>query len=996
MPAPVRSRRIGFPESAEVPVYLTSLVGRDAEVAEVCRLLRVSRLVSLVGAGGSGKTRLAAAVAAELRRRHSGGVAWVDLAPLSDAGVVACHAAATLGVREQPCVPAADCLIDLIGTSAVLLVLDNCEHVLGASAALADALLRGCPALRIVTTSRQALGIPGEKAWLVPPLALPDDDTPARQSPAVQLFVQRANDATRGFELTDANTSAVAHICRRLDGLPLAIELAAARVQLLPPVQLADRLDSTLSLLATGSEQRLPRHRTLRALIGWSYELLSADERRLLGRLAVFTGGFTLDAAERVAGDESLASEHVIDLLAGLIDKSLVTAREWQGEARFGLLETVRQYAWQAMLDEEAAAGDADALRTRHATYFVELAETAEPHILGGTRGTPWMTRLEHEHGNVRAALDWCGADSGRTGLALRLSAALLWFDFALGHFDEPRRAIRAALDRAGSPRVDLPPLVCARAHTALGYIALWTGDAPGVQAPLLTSVELLRGSASHTDLAFALTGLATAAGLGGDAATAYSLFDEAEAALGNPVHFPRDDFPRALLYAFARYWRGSVALAHGDLALARSSYEAAIAVARDWGSHPSIAHPLAALARVLVVQGELDAAHACLTESLPIHAANDDRWGLIQALEPAALLLARSGRMQAAARVLGATDRMRARNGISPTPPEQSQREQLRAAAQAELGADGYHIARADGETMPIARLLAIIAGSDGGIADISASPRDEGIRAPAQDATPPDLEVRALGPLEVLVDGRPLAGDAFGSSRPRELLLLLLCHPDGRTREQVGLEFWPDASAAQVKNSFHVTLHRLRKALPHPDWIVIAGDRYRLDPALRIEFDVAVFRDAIEAALRGDGGGPVEAESRGDSADPADDLVAALQLYRGEFLDGELVGDWHLAVRDELRRLRQEGLRSLGERRMAEGRFDEAADAFRVLLGTDPLDEAACRALMTCHAQAGLRVDAIRLYENLSVLLEDQLGVSPAAETTDLYRRLRQTEAL
>ncbi|HSJ29805.1 MAG TPA: hypothetical protein VK933_00130, partial [Longimicrobiales bacterium] len=781
-----------------MPVYLTSLVGRDADVAEVCRLLRVSRLVSLVGAGGSGKTRLAAAVATELRRRHSGGVAWIDLASLADAGLVPCHVSATLGVREQPCVPAADCVIELIGSGAVLLVLDNCEHVLGASAALADALLRGCPALRIVTTSRQALGIPGEKAWLVPPLALPDDDASARQSPAVQLFVQRASDAMRGFELTDANTAAVAHICRRLDGLPLGIELAAARVKLLPPAQLAARLDSMLSLLATGSEQRLARHRTLRALIGWSYDLLSDDERRLLGRIAVFAGGFTLDAVERVAGDESLASEHVIDLLASLIDKSLVTAREWQGEARFGLLETVRQYALQATLD----TGDVDALRARHAAYFVELAETAEPHILGGTRGTPWMTRLEHEHGNVRAALEWCGAHPDRTALALRLSAALLWFDFALGHFDEPRRAIQSAIDKSG----DVSPLVRARALTALGYIALWTGDAPGVQRPLMTSVELLRGSESHTDLAFALIGLATAAGLGGNAEMAYGLFDEAEAALGNPVHFPRDDFPRALLYAFARYWRGSVAMAHGDLVLARASYEAAVDVARDWGSHPSIAHPLAALARVLVVQGELDAAQACLAESLPIHATNDDRWGLIQALEAAALLLERRGHMRDAARVIGATDRMRARSGISPTPAEQSQRAQLRAAVQAELGADRFHTAHADGETTPIARLIAIIAGTDGGAGDSDTSHDDEGVGAPGQDATPADLEVRALGPLEVFVGGRPLEGDAFGSSRPRELLLLLLCHPEGRTREQVGLEFWPDASAAQVKNSFHV----------------------------------------------------------------------------------------------------------------------------------------------------------------------------------------------
>jgi predicted ATPase len=285
-----------------------------------------------------------------------------------------------------------------------LLVLDNCEHLVGACSFLVDRLLRGCPALRIVVTSRQALGVAGEKAWLVPPLSLPSPDEAAADADAVQLFVQRAQDVVPTFALTQANAASVVHICRRLDGLPLAIELAAARVKLLPPEQLAARLDSTLNLLSSNSQLTLPRHRTLRALIDWSHALLSPEERRLLARLAVFAGGFTLEAAEHVTGDAALPGDQVLDLLAGLVDKSLVSTREWFGEARFSLLETVRQYAGEKLRE----AGEVDALRARHAAYFVELAELAEPQILGGSRGTAWMTRLEQEHGNLRAVLEWC------------------------------------------------------------------------------------------------------------------------------------------------------------------------------------------------------------------------------------------------------------------------------------------------------------------------------------------------------------------------------------------------------------------------------------------------------------------------------------------------------------------------------------------------------------------------------------------------------------
>lgn len=1008
MPPATSARFVGFPDTAELPIYLTPLLGREADVARVCSLFREARLVSLVGAGGSGKTRLAAAVGTAMRRRFAGGVAWIDLSALANSQAVAPHAASVLGASEQPGHTRVDALIDLLGSSAVLLILDNCEHLLDACAAFVDAVLRACPGTRVLTTSRQALGIIGEKAWVVPPLALPADDTGADAAPAVQLFVQRAGDVQPGFTLDESNTGAVLHVCRRLDGLPLAIELAAARVRMLPPAQLAARLDSMLTVLSTTSPQRLPRHRTLRALIDWSYDLLSADERRLLARLSVFAGGFTLDAAERVASGEAIPADHVLDLLAALVDRSLVVSREVQNEARFTLLETVRQYAAQKL----AESGEADAVRARHALYFVDFAEAAEPHILGGARGMPWMARVERETGNLRAAVSWCDADPSRAVYALRIGSALLWYDFATGQFDEPRRMLQRSLERAP----DAPGHVRARSLTTLGYTALWVGEVAGVLPPLTEAVELLRGTDRHTDLAFALVGLGIALGLGGDTDAAFRLFDEVERALGSPANIPRDEYPRALLYAFGRHWRGTVALAGGDLDLAQACYRAAVDVARAWGSHPTIAYPLAALARVLVLRNQLDDAHACLVESATSHLRHDERWGLVQALDAASLLFYRRGDPGAAARLLGLTNRLRRHSGIAPSPLELAQHAQIRDAAIAALGSDAFAAAYSEGEAMPAAAGVRMIAtasapaheathdvrstkrrhaarGAAGdSAAEMNVGAREtSGLRTPphgaihsesssagSSGAGPPDLDVRALGALEVRVRGEPLAGDAFGSSKPRELLLLLLCSPDGLTREQAGLAFWPDSSTVQVKNAFHVTLHRLRRTLGRHDWITITGDRYRIDPSVRVAFDVHAFRDGVESCLR---------ERSTDAATLAD----ALRLYRGDLLAGEVVGDWHLPLRDDLQRLYREGLRALGAHHMRAEQWSEAADAFRTLLKVEPLDEPACRSLMTCYARAGQPVEAMRLYENVARLMSEQLGSKPTSDTTALYHELQ-----
>jgi non-specific serine/threonine protein kinase len=362
---------------APPPRFLTPLIGRDRDLAEVEALVRAGRLVTLVGAGGSGKTRLAAATASALQAQFAEHFAWVELAPLSDPALVAVHVAGALGVREESGRAPSEAIASAVGKRPALLVLDNCEHLVEACASLADALLHGCPALRILATSRQALGVSGEKVWAVPPLALPapgEEETAATCS-AIQLFVQRASDAVATFALTEGNRAAVVRICRRLDGLPLAIELAAARVKVLPPEQLASRLDDAFSVLTSSARAPLPRHRTLRALIDWSYGLLSADERQLFERLAIFAGGFTLESAEAVVAFGRLARGDLLDLLAGLVDKSLVTMQERGGEARYSMLETVRQYADERLRGgaecDRAPDEGAAVLARRHARHYL-------------------------------------------------------------------------------------------------------------------------------------------------------------------------------------------------------------------------------------------------------------------------------------------------------------------------------------------------------------------------------------------------------------------------------------------------------------------------------------------------------------------------------------------------------------------------------------------------------------------------------------------------
>lgn len=440
-----------------LPARVSSFIGRGAELAEVRRLVGGSRLVTLTGAGGAGKTRLGLQVAAGLLDGHGDGVWFADLAPLNDSDLVAVTVADVLGVRREPGRPVPDTLVEAVGGRSLLVLLDNCEHVVSACAKLADALLRGCPNLALLATSREPLGIDGERVYRVPSMRTPAEGDSAdaiRASEAVRLLADRA--AAQGVPLAwDEAVAAVAgRICRRLDGIPLAVELAAARRRTMPAADLDARLDERFSLLTGGSRAALPRQQTLRALVDWSWELLTSAERVTLARLSVFAGGFGLAAAEAVAADTVVAAGEVLGHLGALVDKSLVQFDDAPaGPGRYRLLKTVRQYAAQRLEALGAEAGDG--ARIAHRDYYLALAEAAAPQLMAADQGA-WLDRLDAELGNLRSAIAF---SLTRTDLepGLRLAASLREFWQARGHAAEGADVLRAFLDAPAAQGTTLP-----------------------------------------------------------------------------------------------------------------------------------------------------------------------------------------------------------------------------------------------------------------------------------------------------------------------------------------------------------------------------------------------------------------------------------------------------------------------------------------------------------------------------------------------------------
>lgn len=632
-----------FPNN--LPIQLTSFVGREKELREAQELLATAHLLTLTGPGGTGKTRLALQLTAEVLENYSDGVWLVELAPVTDATLVPQTVAGVLGVPQQSERPAQEVLGDFLKPKRLLLLLDNCEHLIEDCAALASKLLRACPNLKILATSREPLGIAGETIYRVPSLDLPDSpELSAAQISeygAIRLFVERAAAVKPNFRLTQGNALSVAQICARLDGIPLAIELAAARVKALSAEEIARRLDDRFRLLTGGSRTALPRQQTLRALIDWSYELLSEAERVLSRRLSVFVGGWNLTAAEQVCGGSSedegpateekaaqapragslitvIDQEQVLDLLARLVDRSLVTVDESdEMETRYRFLETIRQYTRDKLLE----SGEAEALRDRHMRYFERFTAECAPHLVG-SEAALGNKQLQTEEGNLLLAMSW--AVDRDPELALRMAGNLLYFRGRGTHISVMRPALEAAL-----ARLDTLPAVegaaarernLARAYgfTALGQMLMGQGNANAAAATLKQAVELAREVDDKRVLAHALALFGTVLVLKGDFAEAGGPIEqtiELARAAGNKVDL-----------SFALGVRGRArAVQLQDYEGARADLEESIRVAGEIGDPGGMGMSRIVLAEIDLTQGRYVEAARNSQEALALlHEARD------------------------------------------------------------------------------------------------------------------------------------------------------------------------------------------------------------------------------------------------------------------------------------------------------------------------------------------------------------------------------------
>jgi predicted ATPase/class 3 adenylate cyclase len=666
-----------------LPTQATPFLGREREVADVVALLRSAdaRLVTLTGPGGTGKTRLALQAAAELLDAFPDGVFFVPLAPLTDPELVPSAVAGALGLREEGGRSPAEAVRDALAGKHLLLVLDNVERIVSAAPFVGELLVTS-PALGVLATSRLPLRLRAEREYPVPPLSLP----PAKEMPPEQLFVERAQGVRSEFTLTPEIAPAVAEICRRLDGLPLAIELAAARVRLLPPAALLARLEKRLPLLTGGPRDAPARQQTLRDAIAWSYDLLTSDEQTLFRRLTVFAGGFSMEAAEAVANPEG--ELNVLDGLDRLSEQSLLRSAGTDGEPRFAMLETIREYG----LEQLATHGEEATMRA-HAEFFLALAEEAEPELTGSEQAE-WLDRLETEHDNLRAVLAW--SDQHDRALALRLVVALRWFWVFHGHLSEGRAWLDRVLAVSGEPG----PLHVG-AFAAAGHLARHLGDYPRAVALQEASLELARRPQDRRGEALALLELGVLASFTeGNIVREAALTEESLAlwrTLGDPWGTAR-----------ALNNLGYSAFLQGDLERAATLLDEAVALARTVGDRSALGYILDSRGAIAEAQGDLGRAADLYREALSLAQQIDNPLVVAFTLSSLASIVARHGQPVAAGRMWGAASALREAIGTR-LPLEEEERFAGPVSAVRELlGEDAFTAAWEDGRTQPLDQVVA------------------------------------------------------------------------------------------------------------------------------------------------------------------------------------------------------------------------------------------------------------------------------------------------
>lgn len=743
-----------------LPQQLTSFVGREKEIAELKKLLQTTRLVTLTGSGGTGKTRLSLQVASEVLDSFKDGVSLVELAPIADPALVPQTVGTALGIRELSGRAIQDLLIDFLHTKQLLLILDNCEHLIDTCAQLADQLLRTCSTLRILASSREALGIAGEHVYRVPSLSIAE----LRQQPSfegikhndcVQLFVERALAAQAAFHLTEKNAPAIAQVCTRLDGIPLAIELAAARIKLFAPDQIAARLDDRFRLLTGGSRTALPRQQTLRALIDWSYDLLPEAERVLLHRLSVFVGGWTYEAAGAVCAGDGIETFEVLDLLAHLVDKSLVAVDESdETNARYRLLETIRQYARDKLLD----SGKGVAVRNRHLDYFLRFGDEAYRQLLTA-HDIEWRRRIKTEEDNVRTAVEW--ALGSQPEEALRLSGELGVYWAWLGYPRELSRWLKTSLEAVAA----LPPttdeaarqrqvnqarglLALSTAMTTMGEMAaakqyaeaslvIWSalgiqrgrgnalmelaistqfsGEAPAALAAVKEAIEIARTNGDPGFLAYALgLGAWIIGSLERDILTARSYLQESIALFHQLGSEQSAAFPLLVL--------GDLEYDLGNYEQAHAAYEPSLAKNLAAGNPQEANRSRSGLANAERRLGQYDAALKRYREVITEWQRIGNRGGIARCLECLAFVAigqakdkpsAGQALLQRAARLLGAAATLRETINASMLPTEQAEYDAEMASLRAGLDASTLAAGWKEGRAMTMERAVAVVVAS-------------------------------------------------------------------------------------------------------------------------------------------------------------------------------------------------------------------------------------------------------------------------------------------
>jgi predicted ATPase/DNA-binding SARP family transcriptional activator/DNA-binding CsgD family transcriptional regulator len=725
-----------------LPAPRTSFVGREREMVEVKRALAMSSLLTLTGAGGTGKTRLAIEVARDLVGAYSDGAWLVELAPLSEGSLVAQEVASTLGVQEHTGEPLTDTLIQTLAGKEMLLVLDNCEHVVEEAARLVDTLLASCPRLKVLATSREPLAVTGEVNLAVPPLSLPDASNggPTPEAlisyEAVRLFADRARLRLLDFEVTRENAGAVARVCRKLDGMPLAIELATARMGALAVEQVAQRLDVSLDVLKGTSRSAAPRQQTLRATLDWSHDLLSKDERVFFRRLSAFAGGWTLEAAEAVCSGDGIEREDVLDLLGGLVDKSLVVAEaNWGGAVRYRMLEPIRQYA----LEKLEQGRETEEVQNRHAAFFLAVAEEAEPKLVGSQQSA-WVERLEAEHDNMREALSWI-LERGEDELGLRFGGALWRFWHMRGFLMEGIRWMESVLAE-GKPAASSARV---KALEGMGWLLQLQGDYERAKTIYEEMFELSRESGDKGNLATALNSLGTVAAQQGDNERARNLLQENLGVIeeleeeGDPATSLKKFYVSNLLGYLAindegDYARGTilweeslalvrkleddysvgitlgnlghVALLQRDFERAKARSEEALASANELGSAGVELVPSACinLGLASLGLGEHQRAMGSFEEALVTSQDMGRTPSIIEALEGMSSLAGAMGKATRAARLWGVAEAAHQATGIIATSPgELALHETHLALASSQLGDEAWQEALAEGRAMSL-----------------------------------------------------------------------------------------------------------------------------------------------------------------------------------------------------------------------------------------------------------------------------------------------------